>query len=76
MPTDTWRDRRACVERIWTAVKAWLYDVEMLPLKGVYLISSSRGSLVISPSQRNSIYIALGFLCKPSIRTASHFPTP
>jgi hypothetical protein len=28
------------------------------------------------PSQRNSIYIALGFMGKLSIRTASHFPAP
>jgi hypothetical protein len=33
----------------------------MLPLRAMYVISSSRGSLVIFPSQNNSIYIALGF---------------
>jgi hypothetical protein len=55
MPTDKWRDRRACVGRTWTAVKAWPHDEEecylsMLPLRGVYLISCSKSSLVICPS--------------------------
>jgi hypothetical protein len=59
--------------------KGWPSDEEecyliVLPLRGIYLISSSRGSLVICPTQRDSIYIALGFLSKPSIWTASHFP--
>jgi hypothetical protein len=47
-------------------VKAWPLDEERWLLdhvahEGVYLISSSRGSLVICPTQRDSIYIALGF---------------
>jgi hypothetical protein len=81
MSGDTWRDRKVCVGRTQTAAKVWSCDEEdcyltMFPLRGVYLISSSRGSLVICPSQSNSMYIALGFLGKPSIRNASHFPAP
>jgi hypothetical protein len=54
MPADTWRDRKACIGRTRTVAKAWLCDEEecyltMLPLRGVYLISCSRGSLVICP---------------------------
>jgi hypothetical protein len=28
MPVETWRDRRACVGRMWTAATAWLCDEE------------------------------------------------
>jgi hypothetical protein len=44
-----------------------------LPLRGLYHNLSARGSLVIRPTQRNSYIIALGFLGKPSIWTASYF---
>jgi hypothetical protein len=59
MSADTWRDRRACVGRAQTAAKAWPCDEEecymiYLPLKGLYIILSARGSLVIRPTQRNS----------------------
>jgi hypothetical protein len=67
MPAGMWWDRKAYIGRTRTAAKAWACDEEecyltMLPLRGVYLISSSRGSFVICPPQRNSIYIALRFL--------------
>jgi hypothetical protein len=72
MPADTWRGCRAFIGRMQTTTTAWPCDEEecyltLLPLRGVYLISSSRGSLVICPSQRNSIYIAIGFLGKRCI---------
>jgi hypothetical protein len=72
MPRDTRRDRTACVERTRTAAKVWPHDEEecyltILPLRGVYLILSSRGSLVICPTKRDFIYIALGFQGNPSI---------
>jgi hypothetical protein len=62
-------------------VKAWPPDEEecyltILPLRGLYLNLSARGSLVICHTQRDSIYIALGFLGKLSSRTASHFSSP
>jgi hypothetical protein len=76
---DTRKDRRACVGRTRTEAKAWPPDEEecyltILPLRGVYLILSFRGSLVTCPTQRYFIYIALGFQGKPFIWTASHFP--
>jgi hypothetical protein len=79
MSGDTQRDRRACGGRMRTAEKEWSSDEEechltILPLRGVYLILSSTGSLVICPTQRDFLYIALGFQGKPSIWTASHFP--
>jgi hypothetical protein len=79
---DTWRDHRACVEKTWTASKAWPCDEEecymtYLPLRGLYHNLSARGSLVlIYPAQRDSYILTLGFLGKPSIRTASHFLAP
>jgi hypothetical protein len=79
MSGDTWWDRRACVGRMQIAVKAWPPDEEecyltILPLRGVYLLLCSRGSLVICPTRRDFMYIALGFQGNSSIRTASHFP--
>jgi hypothetical protein len=81
MSEDMWQDHRACIGRTRTAAKAWPSDEEecyltILPLRGLYRSLSYRGNLVICPTQRDSIYIALGFLGKPSISTASHFPTP
>jgi hypothetical protein len=51
---DTWRDHRACVGRTLTAAKACPCDevefyMTYLPLRGLYLNSSARGSLVICP---------------------------
>jgi hypothetical protein len=81
MPADTWRDRRACVGRTQTTVKAWSYDEEdfymtYLPLRDLYLNLCARGSLVICPTQRDSYILALGFLGKLSFRTASYFLSP
>jgi hypothetical protein len=62
-----------------TAAKAWppmkkdCYLI-ILPLRGVYLLLCSRGRLVICPTQRDFIYIALGFQGNSPIQTASHFP--
>jgi hypothetical protein len=72
MSGDTRRGRRASIRRTWAEAKAWSSDEEVcyftiLPLRGVYLILSSRVSLVICPTQRDFIYIALGFQGKPSI---------
>jgi hypothetical protein len=66
MPADTWRDRRACIRMTWTVAKAWSCDVEecyltYLPLRGLYLNLSARGSLVIFPTRRDSYILALGF---------------
>jgi hypothetical protein len=47
-----------------------------LPLRGLYLNLSARGSLVIRPTQGNSYIVVMGFLGKPSIWTASHFSVP
>jgi hypothetical protein len=79
MPGDTRQDHRACVGRTRTAAKMWPPDEEecyltIFPLRGAYLCLCSRGSLVISPTRRDFIYIALGFQGNSSIRTASHFP--
>jgi hypothetical protein len=81
MPADTWRDRKACIGRMRIAAKAWLCDEEecymtYLPLRGLYHNLSARGSLVICPTQRDSYILTLGFLGKPSFRTASHFLAP
>jgi hypothetical protein len=81
MPTDTWRDRRACVGRTRTAATAWPCDEEecymtYLPLRGLYHNLSARGSLVFCPTQRDSYILTLGFLGKPSFQTASHFLAP
>jgi hypothetical protein len=81
MSADTWRDRRACVERMRTAAKVWSCNEEecymtYLPLRGLYHNLSARGSLVICPAQRDSYILTLGFLGKPSFRTASHFLAP
>jgi hypothetical protein len=78
MPVDTWQDRRACIRRTRTAAKAWPCDEEecymtYLPLRGLYHNLSARGSLVICSTQRDSYILTLGFLSKPSFRTASHF---
>jgi hypothetical protein len=81
MSTDTWQDRRACVRTTRTAAKVWSCDEEecymnYLPLRGLYLNLSARGSLVIRPTQGNSYIVVMGFLGKPSIWTASHFSVP
>jgi hypothetical protein len=81
MQEDTRRDRKTYVRRMRAVAKASLsYEEEcyltMLPLRGVYLISSCGCTLVICPSQRNSIYIVLWFMGKLSFRSASHFPAP
>jgi hypothetical protein len=79
MPGDTQRDRRACVGRTQTVVKAWLPDEEdryftIFPLRGVYPSLCSRGTLVICPTRRDFVYIALEFQGNLSIQIASHFP--
>jgi hypothetical protein len=81
MPMDTWRDRRACVRRTRTAATEWSCDEEecymtYLPLRGLYHNLSARGSLVFCPAQRDSYILTLGFLGKPSFRTASNFLAP
>jgi hypothetical protein len=63
MPTDTWRDRRACVGRTRTAATAWPCDEEecymtYLPLRGLYHNLSARGSVVICVARRGLIYIS------------------
>jgi hypothetical protein len=77
---DTQPDRRACVGRTRTAAKEWPPNEEecyltILPLRGVYLLLCYWGSLVICPTRRDFVYIAIGFQGNSSIRTASHFPT-
>jgi hypothetical protein len=72
-------DRRACVGRTRTEVKAWPLDEEecyltILTLTGVYLPLCSNGSLVICPTRRDFIYVALGFKGNLSMWTTSHFP--
>jgi hypothetical protein len=59
MPADTWRDRSACIGTMHTAAKVWLCDEEecymtYLPLRGLYLNLSARGSLVFCPTQGDS----------------------
>jgi hypothetical protein len=54
MSADTWRDHRACVGRMLTVVKAWPCNEEgcymtYLPLRGLYLNLSAKGSLVFCP---------------------------
>jgi hypothetical protein len=61
MPADTWRDRRACVERMRTAATAWPCDEEecyitYLPLRGLYHTLSTRCSLVFCPAGGTHIY--------------------
>jgi hypothetical protein len=78
MPADTWQDRRACVERTRSAATAWPCDEEecymtYMPLRGLYHNLSARGSVVFCLAWRDSYILTLGFLGKPSIRTASHF---
>jgi hypothetical protein len=51
MPTNTWRDRRACVGRTRSAVMVWLCVEEecymtYMPLRGLYHNLSARGSVV------------------------------
>jgi hypothetical protein len=62
MPGDTRRDHGACVGRTQIAVKACPLDekyqvLTILPQMGGYLHLSSRGSLVIFPTQIDFIYI-------------------
>jgi hypothetical protein len=56
--------------------KEMMKMVVCCPRLSMYLSLSGRGSVVICPTQRNSYILALGFLGKPSFRTASHFPAP
>jgi hypothetical protein len=81
MPADTWRDRRACVESMWSAVMVWLCDEEecymtYFPLRGVYHNLSARGSVVFAWLGSDSYKLALGFPGKLSFRTISHFLAP
>jgi hypothetical protein len=81
MPADTWRDHRACVGRTRTAVTTWPcneeeYHMTYLPLRGLYQNLSARGSLVFCPTRMDSYILTIGFLGKPSFRTASHFLAP
>jgi hypothetical protein len=50
------------------------FYLTILPLRGVYLYLCSGGSLVICPTRRDFIYIALGFQGNSSIQTAFSFP--
>jgi hypothetical protein len=59
---DTQRDHGACVGRTRTATKAWPPDeniqvLTIFPLRGMYLLLSCRGSMVICPTRRDFIYI-------------------
>jgi hypothetical protein len=79
MPADVWRDRRACVGRTRSAATAWLCDEEecymtYLPLRGLYHNLSIGVVWSFSWPGGDSYILALGFPCKPSIRTTSHFP--
>jgi hypothetical protein len=78
MPSDTWRDRRACIERTRSAATAWPCDEDEcymthLPLRGLYHNLSARGSVVFCQAWRDSYILTLGFPGNPSFRTASHF---
>jgi hypothetical protein len=73
MPVGTWRDRRACVGRTQTAMKAWPRDEEKcymtyLPLRGLYLKLCNRGSFVFRLSQ----YILRGERMATSLGTLAH----
>jgi hypothetical protein len=55
MSGDMRRDHRTCVGRMQNVVKVWPFNEEecyltLLPLRGVYHILNSRGSLVIFPT--------------------------
>jgi hypothetical protein len=63
MPTDTWRDRRACVGRTRSAVTAWPCDEEEcymtnVPLRCLYNNLSARGSVVFCLAREGLIYIS------------------
>jgi hypothetical protein len=71
MPANTWRDRRACAGRTWSAATAWPCDEEecymtYMPLRGLYHNLSARGSVVFCLARRDSYILALGFSGKPS----------
>jgi hypothetical protein len=73
---ETQRDHEACVGRMRIAAKAWLPDekyqlLSIYPLRVVYLILCSRGSLVICPTRIGFMYIALGLDGNSSIQTTS-----
>jgi hypothetical protein len=78
MPADTWWHCRPCVGRTRTTAKAWPCDKEecyltYLPLRGLYLSLSSRGSEVICPTQRNSYILSLGFMSYLGLDFLHHF---
>jgi hypothetical protein len=61
MPADTWRDRRVCIGRTRTTVKARPCDEEEVYLtyfllRGLYLSLSARGSVVIAQPRGTHIY--------------------
>jgi hypothetical protein len=63
MPTDTWRDRTACVGRIRSAATVWPCDEEecymtYMPLRILYHNLSARGSVVFFLAQEGLIYIS------------------
>jgi hypothetical protein len=67
------------LQRMRTAVNAWPLDDKYqvstkVLLRGVYLHLSSRGSVVICPTWREFIYIALGLEGNSSIQTVFYFP--
>jgi hypothetical protein len=81
MSADTWRDHRACIERMRSVVRALTCDegecyMTYLPLRGLYHNSSARDSVVFCLSWRDSYILTLGFPGKPSFWTASHFLAP
>jgi hypothetical protein len=77
MPVDTWRDRRACIGRMWSAATAWPCDEDecymtYMPLRGLYHNLSVRGSVAFCLAWRDSYILTLGFPGKPSFQTTSH----
>jgi hypothetical protein len=73
MSMGTWRDRRACVGRTQTAVKAWPGDEEKcymtnLPLRGLY---SNYVIRVVSSIGCLHVHLERGW--QPSLETLAHF---
>jgi hypothetical protein len=78
MPANAWRDHRACVGRTRSAATAWPCDEEecymtYLPLRGCITTKVLGVVWSFAWPEGDSYILALGFPCKPSIRTASHF---
>jgi hypothetical protein len=78
MSVDACWDRRACVGRTRSAARAWSCDEEefymtYLPLRGCITTLVLRVVWSFAWPREDSYILALGFLGKPSIRTASHF---